>query len=234
MECISLDKLKSWVSGHVDIHAGFGSDQPHDGIVAFEPTDNYKDVHLELASLRILQWVRKRLLNNIWADLATYPTPMAWQLLEQYTQVALHRTNTYSTRLCVGKNDGRYANINPIPLGGCTASSFQTDCTSAVQAGADRVLFYSSSRSHPLYDMIFKVANSYYAFRVSISTNHDAKQKQIDDLVRVLQIGTGVRVLYLFYAVHEAHFDAFVTNPVQPRCDTGATIYHLSLGANLG
>lgn len=83
--------------------------------------------------------------------------------------------------------------------------------------------------------MIFKTGTTYYAFKVTIGTSHDAKQKQIDDLVRVLQIGTstGGRELNLFYAVHAAHFDAFVTHPVQPRCDAGVTIYHLSLGANL-
>eukprot|EP00978_Attheya_sp_CCMP212_P030974 scaffold115720_cov60-Attheya_sp.AAC.1 len=233
VECVSLDKLKNWVSGHVYIHAGFGSDQPHSGIVTFEPTDNCKDAHLELASPRIVQWVRKRCLSNIWTDLATYPTPMAWQFLEQYTQVALHGVNTYSTRLCVGKNDGRYGIINPIAIGGCTGSSFQNDCTSAVQAGADGVLCYSSNRFHPLYDMLFKTGNTYYAFQVTIGTNHDAKQKHIDNLVRVLQIGTGGRELRLFYAVHAANFDAFVTNPVQPRCNTVSSVAFKSASASV-
>jgi hypothetical protein len=230
---VSSDDLKSWISGFVDIHAGFGADQPHGGIILFKPTPDFQNVHLELASQKISEWVRQRLLTNIWIELATYPTPIAWQLLEQYMQAALRRVNTYSTRPCVGISDHRYVNITQINLGGCNDSSVQIDCTSAVQTGANNVLYYSSSRSHPLYDMIYKTSNAYYAFQVTIGVVHDAKQRQIDALVSALQIGTGGRQLHLFYAVHEAVFDRFVTNPVEPRSNAGVTIYHLSLVQNL-
>jgi hypothetical protein len=230
---VSSDDLKSWISGFVDIHAGFGADQPHGGIILFKPTPDFQNVHLELASQKISEWVRQRLLTNIWIELATYPTPIAWQLLEQYMQAALRRVNTYSTRPCVGISDHRYVNITQINLGGCNDSSVQINCTSAVQTGANNVLYYSSSRSHPLYDMIYKTSNAYYAFQVTIGVVHDAKQRQIDALVSALQIGTGGRQLHLFYAVHEAVFDRFVTNPVEPRSNAGVTIYHLSLVQNL-
>jgi hypothetical protein len=138
-----LDALKSWVSGFVDINSGFGADQPHGGIILFKPTPDFKDVHLELASQKVTEWLRQRLLTYVWIEMATYPTTIAWQLLEQYMQVALHRVNTYSTRPCVGISDHRYGNITQINLGGCNDSSVQIDCTSAVQTGADNVLYYS-------------------------------------------------------------------------------------------
>ena len=100
--------------------------------------------------------------------------------------------------------------------------------------GADDTLFYSSNQTHPLYDMIFKRGLVYFAFQVTIGrTPHDAKQAQINEVANRLQIGVGGRELKLYYAVHDGLFDGFVTNPVQPICPTGLSIYHLALRQHL-
>ena len=117
--------------------------------------------------------------------------------------------------------------------GGCTSKSFQYECSSAVKDGNDNVIFYSSNRQHPLYDMIFKRDSTFYAIQVTVGRNHDSKQAQIDELAQLLQIGHGGRELNLFYAVHEALFDVFATNTVQPKSPSGVSIYHLSLRQEL-
>ena len=81
--------------------------------------------------------------------------------------------------------------------------------------------------------MIFKRDSTFYAIQVTIGRNHDATQAQIEELAQLLQIGHGGRELKLIYAVHEALFDGFATNIVQPKSPPGVSIYHLSLRQSL-
>jgi hypothetical protein len=233
VEALSEAHAKNLVSGRFNVHANFGADQPQGGIVIFTPTDDYEDVVVSLASESVGNWVRTFFLDQIWAELAVYPTPTAWQLLESYSMEAMMRTVQYTARHCVGKSDKLYARTFPLELGGCTSKSFQYECSSAVKSGNDNVLFHSSNRQHPLYDMIFKRDYVFCAIQVTTGRNHDVKQAQIDELAQLLQIGHAGRQLKLIYAVHEALFDVFVTNPVQPESRPGVSIYHISLQRNL-
>ena len=156
VEALSEAQAKNLVSGRLDIHANFGADQPQGGIAIFNPTDDYEDVTICLASVSVQNLIRSHFMDAIWADLAIYPTPTAWQLLESYTSEAMMKTNEYTVRSCVGKSDALYAQTFQLELGGCASKSLQYDCSSAVKDGNDGVLFYSSSCTHPLYDMIFK------------------------------------------------------------------------------
>jgi len=230
---LSETHAKSLVSGRLNVHANFGADQPQGGIAIFTPTDDYEDVVVSLASVSVGNWVRSHFLGAVWADLALYPTPTAWQLLESYSMEAMMKTNQYTARHCVGKSNKLYAQTFALELGGCTSKSFQYECSPAVKDGSDNALFYSSNRQHPLYDMIFKRDSTFYAIQVTVGRNHDAERAQIETLAQLLQIGSGARELKLIYAVHEALFDVFVTNPVQPMSPPGVSIYHLSLRQNL-
>jgi hypothetical protein len=165
--------------------------------------------------------------------LATYPSPIAWHLLEDCLLCALQTTNQYTIRACVGKLDVAYTQFQAHALGQCTGKSRAADSTSALLNGPALTGFYSSDRFHPLYDMIYKVGNIYYAFQVTIGKSHDAKQRQINNLVQQLQIGTAGRELKLYYAVHEGVFDNFVTKPVTVNLAPGVSIFHLKLEKEL-
>jgi hypothetical protein len=205
------------------------------GIVEFVAKDNFMDVELRLASSSILKWVRNHFMNSIWTEMATYenPSPITWQLLEDYMLCALQCANQYTTRNCVSKTDAAYNHLINQALGGCTGKTLAADCTSSVLAGPDLTVFYSSDGLHPLYDMIYKIGSTYYAFQITLGKSHDAKQHQINALVQRLQIGTGGRQLRLYYAVHEGVFDNFVVNPVGPTAVLDVSIFHLKLEQGL-
>ena len=233
VEALSDKNLRDLVTGQLNRHSGFGADQPGGGVVEFVACDNHTDVELKLASSSILKWVRIRFMDSIWIPMATYPSPISWQLLEDYMLYALQEAIQYTTRPCVSKTDATYNNLTAQRLGQCTGMSLAADCTSAVLNGAALTVFYSSDRSHPLYDMIYKVGNIYYAFQITLGGTHDAKQHQIDSLVQRLQIGIAGRQLRLYYAVHEEVFDTFVTKPVAPNAAPGVSIFHLKLEKGL-
>ena len=142
---------------------------------------------------------------------------------------ALQNVNQYTTRPCVGKADAAYNNYAIHGLGRCINKLLVSDCTASVLAGPDWTVFYSSDRFYPLYDMIYKVGNIYYAFQITLGSSHDVKHSQIDSLVQRLQIGIGGRELRLYYTVHEGAFDTFVTKPVAPNAAHGVSIFHLKL-----
>lgn len=227
------EDLRDLVTGHLNYHSGFGGDQPGGGIVEFVPRENFEDVELRLASAWILKLIRLCFMNSIWTEMATFPSPMAWQLLEDYMLYALQNDNQYRTWPCVGKLDAAYNSFEDKRLGRCTGMSLVSDCTSSVLGGPDLTVFYLSDRNHPLYDMIYKNKSIYYAFKITSSKTHDAKQHQIDSLVKHLQIGTGGGKLELYHAVHERVFDSFVTNPVAPKSALGVAIFHLKLDKGL-
>jgi hypothetical protein len=226
---LTEQQVKDLVKGQINVHAGFGVDQPLDGIVVFKPVAGYIKVELELASDYILQQIRRRFMNGLWTELAVYTSPIAWQLLEDYLSEALQGNNTYTGRVCVGKSNPAYTQHQQIQLGVCNDKVLVGDCTIAVENGADHVLDFSSSRIHPLYDMIFKMGSIYYAFQVTFGKTHDAKQQQIDTIIHDLSIGTGGRELHLFFAVHEGVYDDFVTSPVEPPTRPGVRILHLKM-----
>jgi hypothetical protein len=233
VEALTDVNLRNLVTGQLNRHSGFGAGQPGGGIVAFVPSDNYKDAELKLASSSILKWVRIRSMNSIWTELATYPSPISWQLLEDYMLHALQTTIQYTVRVGVGKTDIAYTQLQSHILGSCTDKTLAADCTASVLNGPDWTVFYSSDRLHPLYDMIYRVGSIYYAFQITIGKSHDAKQQQISTLVQRLQIGTGGRELKLYYAVHEGVFDNFVTKPVEANAVPGVSIFHLKLEKGL-
>jgi len=232
IKALTQTQAQNLVSGLFAIHANFGADQPQGGITIFTPENNYKSVSVTLASESVRNWVRTFFMNNIWSDLALYPTHTAWQILESYMMEALMRTNQYKVRRCVGKSDAGYLTAFHVQLGGCTSKSLQLDCTNAVLNGIDDVLYYSSDTSHPLYDMIFKRGTVFYAFQVTIGSSHDSKRTLINAVASRLLLGPG-QELRLYYAVHEAKFDSFVKNPVQPPSPQGVSIYHLCLRQSL-
>jgi len=229
VETIPEGKLRDMITGQINRHAGFGVDQPGGGVVEFKPTEDYKDVELKLASSSILQWVRQRFVDSIWIAMATYPSPMSWQLLEDYVRHALQEDNQYCVRACVGRAHASYNQFQYLRLGQCTGMVLQKDCTQAVINGLDMTVFYSSDKHHQLYDMIYKTGTIFHAFQVTKGKSHESKQYQINALVQRLQIGSGGRELRLYYAVHNGNFDSFVTNPVEPNVTHGVSIYHLKV-----
>lgn len=233
VDALTHPHLKGLVTGQLNRHSGFGADQPKGGVVDFVAIDDFSDVELRLASSSILHWARSRFMKSIWTEMATYPSPVIWQLLGDYVLCALQGDNQYTTRSCVGRTNAAYSNLTIRQLGGCIGKSLVADCTVAVIAGPDLTVFYSSDRFHKLYDMIYKNGNIYYAFQVAMGKSHDAKQHQIDALVAQLHIGTGDRTLELYYAIHEGVFDDFATKPVEPTANHGVSIFHLKLTRGL-
>ena len=145
---------------------------------------------------------------------------------------ALCGTNDYVTRPCVGKSDPGYSNEGTTTIGGCTSKSFKSDCTTAVRDGDDLVLYYSSNRFHPLYDMIFKKNNVYHAFQVTTGKKHEATKAETLKVVDSLGINSGGPELRLYYAVHEGVFDEFVTEPTIPFSPAGMSVHHMKIGRN--
>lgn len=233
VEAIPEQELRNIVTGQINRHSGFGADQPGGGVVEFVPHNNFKSVELKLVSASVLKWVRSRFMDSIWTPMAVYPSPMSWQLLEDYVLHALQNRNQYIVRSCVGKLDVAYSNLQVLDLGGCTKATMAADCTASVLVGPDLTLVYSSDKHHPLYDMIYKVGSVYHAFQVTEGKSHDAKQHQINSVIQRLQIGVDGKELRLYYAVHEAVFDSFVTNPVSPASAAGLSIKHLKLTEGL-
>lgn len=229
VEALTDKNLRDLVSGQLNRHSGFGADQPGGGIVAFMPSDDYTDVELKLASSSILEWVRISFMDSIWTNLATYRSPISWQLLEDYVLYALQNTIQFKVRVCVGKSDIAYTQLQNHVLGPCKGNTLVADCTASVINGPDWTVFYSSDRLHPLYDMIYRVGNVYYAFQVTLGKSHDVKQQQVNSLVQRLQIGTVGRELRLYYAVHEGVFDNFVTKPAAVNVVPGVSVFHLKL-----
>ena len=232
IRALSPTQARNLISGFFPLHAKFGADQPQGGITIFTPKRSFKGVTVSLASDSVRGWVRSFFMDNIWSDLALYPTPTAWQLLESYMMEALEKTNQYTVRKCVGKNENQYSHVFTVQLGGCASKSFQMDCTDAVFDGADNVLFYSSDSTHPLYDMVYKRGSIFHAFQVTVGRTHDSKEAQIRAIASRLLTHAGDE-LRLYYAVHESIFDSFVTNPVRPIAVQGVSLYHLCLQKNL-
>ena len=190
----------------------------------------YSEVLLEAASGRVVDLIREVFMVAVWDDLATYGSNIAWQLLESYVAESLQEAGDYVIRPCVGKSDARYSQKSIVNIGGCTSKVMKSDCTAAVRDGQDRVLYYSSNRFHPLYDMIFKTGNVYYAFQVTIGTKHKATKAEIQKVVYTLGITNGGPELRLVYAVHEGVFDNFVTDPTVPFAPPGVSAYHMKIG----
>ena len=235
VDSLTDKQLRDLVTGQLNRHSGFGEDQPGGGIVAFVPLDDYTDVELKLASTSILEWVRIRFLDAIWTDLAMYPTPIAWQLLEDYMLYSLMQNRIqWNVRPCVGKSHVAYAQIQNHTFGPCAEKNLVGDCTASVLNGPNWALFYSSDSSHPLYDMIYRVDTIFFAFQVTLGKSHDVKQQQIDALVQRLEIGTHGKELRLYYAVHEGVFDHFVTKPVSVNYAPGVSVFHLRVVNGLG
>ena len=233
VESIPDSRLRDIVTGQINRHSGFGVDQPGGGVVEFQPSEDFHDVELKLASSSIVEWVRARFMDSLWSSMALYPSPMSWQLLEDYMLHALQNDNQYSVRTCVGKEDTTYNQFQDLRLRQCIGISLKSDCTAAVIGGPDLTVFYSSDKQHPLYDMIYKDGTIYHAFQVTEGKSREAKQRQINSVAQRLQIGIGGRELRLYYAVHSGIFDNFVTEPVQPVCPNGVSIYHLKLAQGL-
>jgi hypothetical protein len=185
---------------------------------------------LEAASAKVVELIREVYMDTVWDDLATYGSPIAWQLLESYVSESLHGTKDYVTRPCVGKSDDLYSQEDTANLGGYTSRSLKSDCTAAVRDGHDRVLYYSSNRFHPLYDMIFKIDNVYYAFQVTTGKKHKATKAEIAIVVASLGISSGGPELRLYYAVHEGVYDEFVTDHTVPFAPPGVSVHHLKIG----
>lgn len=168
-------------------------------------------------------------MDFLWTSMALYPSPMSWQLLEDYVLHALQNNNQFSVRECVGKEDARYNQFQDLNLGGCTGTVLKSDCTDAVVRVPDLTVIFSSDKQHPLYDMIYKDGTIYHAFQITEGKSHKARQRQINSVAHRLQIGTDARELRLYYAVHDGVFDNFVTEPVKPVCPDRVSIYHLKL-----
>ena len=232
VHALQLSQMQTLLSGRVDIHVGFGQNQPKGGIILFRPNDTYSEVSLEVVSDKIVDLIREAFLVAVWDDLATYGSPIAWQLLESCVAASLQQERGYVIRPCVGKSDAGYSQESTVNIGGCTSKVIKSDCTAAVRDGQDMVLYYSSSnRFHPLYDMIFKTDNVYYAFQVTIGAKHKATKAEIQNVVDSLGITNGGGPeLRLMYAVHEGVFDNFVTNPTVPFAPPGVSAYHMKIG----
>lgn len=76
-----------------------------------------------LVSSLVLKWVRSRSMDSTWTPMATYPSPISWELLEDYMLHALQNANQYTIRPCVGKTDATYENLQVLNLGQCTGMS---------------------------------------------------------------------------------------------------------------
>lgn len=229
VESMQDSRLRDIVTGQINRHSGFGIDQPGGGVVAFQPSEDFHRVELKLASSSILEWIRARFMDFLWTSMALYPSPMSWQLLEDYVLHALQNNNQYCVRECVGKEDARYNQFQDLSLGGCTGTVLKSDCTDAVVGVPDLTVVFSSDKQHQLYDMIYKDGTIYHAFQITEGKSHKARQRQINSVAHRLQIGTNARELRLYYAVHDGVFDNFVTEPVKPVFSDGVSIYHLKL-----
>lgn len=227
---LELSEIKKLLAGRGSLHAGFGQDQPNGGIMLFKPKSNFSQVDVEAASDKVLELIRGAFMDTVWDDLATYGSPIAWQLLESFVSEALHGTKDYVTRPCVGKSDPNYSNEGTATIGGVTSKCQTSDCTTAVRDGDDLVLYYSSNRLHPLYDIIFKWNNVFYAFQVATGKKHKATKAEIAKVVGALGIRSGGPELRLYYAVHEGVFDEFVTEPTSPFCPPGMSVHHMKIG----
>ena len=248
VDSLAVLQVRDLVTGQLNRHSGFlGEGQP--GIVAFVPLDDdYTDVELKLASTSIVEWMRIRFLDAIWTDLAIYPTPIAWQLLEDYMRSSLQNRIQWNVRpCCFGQLNVAYNHTQQLQshtLGPCTEKTLVEDCTASVLHGSNGALFYQSSfdsSSHPLCNMmIYRVDSIFYAFQVPRvgKSQDDVKQQtqqHIDALVQRLEIGTHGKELRLYYAVHEAVFDHYVvTNSVSVKYDAvpGVSVFHLRLVKN--
>lgn len=230
VHALELSHMQTLLSGRVNIHAGYGQNQPKGGIILFRPDDSYSEVSLEAASDKVVDLIREAFMAAVWDDLATYGSPIAWQLLESYVAESLQQVGDYVIRSCVAKSDDGYSKKRTFNIGGCKSKAMKSDCTAAVRDGQDLVLYYSSNRFHPLYDMIFKVGNIYYAFQVTIGAKHKATKAEIQKVVDALGISKDGPQLHLVYAVHEGVFDNFVTDPTVPFAPPGVSVYHMKIG----
>ena len=226
---LELSEMKKLLAGRGSLHAGFGQDQPKGGIMLFQPKSNFSQVDVEAASDKVVESIRGAFMDAVWDDLATYGSPIAWQLLESFISEALHGTKDYVTRPCVGKSDLIYSNEGTTTIGGVKFKCQTSDCTTAVRYCDDMVLYYSSNRFHPLYDMIFKCNNIYFAFQVTTGKKHKATKADIAKVVGALGIRSGGPELRLYYAVHEAVFDEFVTEPTSPFCPPCMSVHHMKI-----
>jgi hypothetical protein len=101
---LDLAQMKKLLSERENIHVGFGQDQPKGGIIVFKPREGFSKVDLEATSAKVVELIREVYMDTVWDDLATYGSPIAWQLLKSYVSESLHGTKDYVTRPCVGKS----------------------------------------------------------------------------------------------------------------------------------
>jgi hypothetical protein len=250
LKALTALQLKQLVTSEFDIFALFESARPQGALVVFKPkskiksqpsddgdvemaeendaasqadseTSLFRSADVVLASEFVKYTIFQRFMSMIWTELTIHPSPIAWQLMEEYTIQSLLRESEYLIRQ--GAKGPRYGKTEAIRLGGCHSQAIEYDCSTAVKDGRDKCLFFSSDRNHPLYDMIYKDKETFHAFQVTISKTHDSKKNQIETVAHKLNIG-GKKKLNLYYVVHEQNFDVFVMKPKQPQAPDGVSI----------
>ena len=227
--------------GHFQVD--FSRDKPSSLTVGIEASDDLLQYSPKAQSRYAVECIAKKARKGLWhAAMSNERHGDAY--LEEFLAILLTtRRAYYECRACVGKKDAEYSNPFEDFLGAAQESSKSVEDMGTsirdeetIKDGKTRLL-KSWDLRHPLFDMIYRKDDVYYAF----NTTKSQKVKSVaatftqlmDELVAKLRLEEDNRSLRLYYATSTQTFDDFVTAAAKPKVESPLVqLFHLHLVEN--
>jgi hypothetical protein len=234
-----LDDQETAINGLSEIHVRrlalgniasaqtFGMDQPKSILMVYQCSDpNFKKFTVSVASSRVAQLLvqsHKTVLWNVILDKGGTRGSTAWQAFELYCQnlmLGSKSKNYFDYKY----HDGTILQEEPkfsgssIQLGNCTKikETRESLIVAAKREGNEHIVFHSSYNNYPLYDFLYRKANIFYAFQVSIGKTHSCQPHQLKAAID--EAGDDY-VFLLHYLTFDERYDNFKLDPVNPFTD---------------
>jgi hypothetical protein len=210
----------------------FETSQPKSALIGYRVSADdrgaFSDYIVEVIATHAFARIVRRFMEDMWQDLILPSAGNPW-LFEIYTRYLIaSKSTSFKCRRGVGKRDRGRKSVKTIAIGGgCTEVRLSGDIIEAAKK-RQMVVFHSIRLSNRLIDFLYQDTDGqFHAFQATLAETHAAKA---DDIVNLERMVGGHRRLSLYYLVPESRFDAFVTDPVNPRLEGArCRIFHVAV-----
>jgi hypothetical protein len=219
---LSEVQVRRLALGNVASAQTFGGNQPKSILMVYECTDpNFKNFTVSVSSSRVAQLLvenHKVVLWNVILDRGGARGSTTWQVFEMYCQnLMLGSKNYFDYKYHDGVDlqEKSSVSVSALQLGNCTKikETRESLIVAAKREGNEHVVFHSSDKYYPLFDFLYRKGNVFYAFQVSIGTEHSCKPYQLKAAIE--EAGNDHEFL-LHYLTFDDRFYSFKLDPVNP------------------
>jgi hypothetical protein len=187
---------------------------------------NFTKSTVSVSSRRVAQLLvenHKIALWNVILDKGGTRGSTAWQVFELYCE-NLMLGNESKNFFDYKYHDGTVFQKVPkfygssLQLGNCikVKETQESLIVAAKREGNERIVFHSLHNDYPLYDFLYRKANIFYAFQVSLGKEHSCKPSQLKAAIE--EAGDDY-VFLLHYLTFDERYDNFKLDPVNPFTD---------------